>query len=151
MEVKVTIQSKELSKEELQQLIQGIRDCEQKAFPEKEIRIWIEVPELTSAECNQILASIKPPYKHGPITLDLRRRYPMVREPALSGTDLDGDRELCRQGCREWIRWYQDKKGKTVYGCRLGLIPEMRTGQWYCRQHKSRRQKGGEDHVQGGN
>ena len=74
MEVKVIIESKELSKEELRCLIQSIRDCEVKVFPDKEISIWIEVPELTTAECNQILASIKPPYKHGPIVLDLRRR-----------------------------------------------------------------------------
>ena len=39
MEVKVIIQSKELSKEELQHLIQSIRDCEIKCFPEKEISI----------------------------------------------------------------------------------------------------------------
>ena len=72
MQVTITIQSKELSKEELQQLIQSIRDCELKAFPDKEIFLWVEVPELTAAECAEILASIKPPYKHGPIILDLR-------------------------------------------------------------------------------
>lgn len=43
-------------------------------------------------------------------------------------------RELCQQGCREWIPWYQDKKGETVYGCRIGMKPEMRDGQWYCRR-----------------
>lgn len=69
MEVKITIQSKELSKEELQLLIQSIRNCEQKSFPDKEIFIWVEVPELSKAECAEILASIKPPYKYGPSTL----------------------------------------------------------------------------------
>lgn len=67
MQVKVTIESEELSKQELQQLIQSIRDCEQKSFPNKEISIWVEVPELTSDECNEILTSIKPPYTYGPI------------------------------------------------------------------------------------
>lgn len=71
MQVKVTIKSEELSKEELQQLIQSIRDCEQKWFPNKEISIWVEVPELTSDECQQILTSIKPPYKYGPIQFNL--------------------------------------------------------------------------------
>jgi len=72
MKVKVTIQSRELSKEELRLLIQSIRDCEVKSFPDKEISIWVEVPGLTAAECAEILASIKPPYKYGPISLDLR-------------------------------------------------------------------------------
>lgn len=69
MEVKVTIQSKELTKEELRALIQGIRDCEVKSFPDKEISIWVEVPELSEAECTEILTSIKPPYKYGPVIL----------------------------------------------------------------------------------
>lgn len=73
MEVKVTIQSQQLTKEELQLLIQGIRDCEQRSFPDKEISIWVEVPKLTTAEANEILTSIKPPYKYGTISLDLRR------------------------------------------------------------------------------
>ena len=72
MEVTVTIQSKELSKEELQALIQSIRDCEQRSFPDREIYIWIEVPQLTKAECEEILASIKPAYKYGPISVELR-------------------------------------------------------------------------------
>ncbi|GAI13654.1 unnamed protein product [marine sediment metagenome] len=62
MKVKVTIQSQQLSKEDLRTLIQSIRDCEQKSFPDKEIAIWVDAPELTSAEASEILASIKPPY-----------------------------------------------------------------------------------------
>lgn len=73
MQVKVTLQSKELSKEELQVLLQAIRDCERKSFPDKEISIWIEVPELTAKECAEILTSVKPPYKYGPISLHPRR------------------------------------------------------------------------------
>ena len=72
MEVKFTIQSKELTKEEVRLLIQSIRDCEIKYFPNKEISIWIEVPELTTAECTEILASIKPPYKYGPSVRQIR-------------------------------------------------------------------------------
>ncbi len=72
MEVKFTIQSKVLSKEEVRLLIQSIRDCEIKYFPNKEIFIWFEVPELTTAECTEILASIKPPYKYGPSVGQIR-------------------------------------------------------------------------------
>ena len=66
MKVKLTLSSQQLTKEELQHLIQSIRDCEQESFPDKEISIWIEVPEFTKSECAEILASIKPPYKYGP-------------------------------------------------------------------------------------
>ena len=65
MEIKITIQSNQLSKEELQGLIQSIRDCEQRSFPDKEIYIWIDAPELTNEEAAEILDSIKPPYKYG--------------------------------------------------------------------------------------
>ena len=71
MEVKVLIQSKQLSKEELQLLIQAIRDCEQKSFPDKEISIWIDAPDLTREEMTEILTSIEPPYKYGPIHVNL--------------------------------------------------------------------------------
>jgi len=72
MEVTVTVQSKQLTKEELRALIQGIRDSEQKSFPDKEIYIWIDAPELSRVECEELLTSIKPPYKSGPFHLDLR-------------------------------------------------------------------------------
>ena len=68
MYVKLTFTSQQLDKEELRCLLQSIRDCEMKSFPDKEISIWIKVPELPTAECAEMLASIKPPYKHGPIT-----------------------------------------------------------------------------------
>ena len=71
MRVKVTIQSQELSKEELQLLIQSIRDCEQKHFPNKEIFIWMDLPQLTREEVAEILASIKPNYRYGPIHVNL--------------------------------------------------------------------------------
>lgn len=62
MEIKLTIRSKQLAKGELRLLIQSIRDCEQKFFRDKEISIWIEAPELSKAEANEILGSIKPSY-----------------------------------------------------------------------------------------
>ncbi len=65
MKVKLGLESQQLTKEELRHLIQSIRDCEQESFPDKEISIWIYAPELSGAECEQILASIKPPYKYG--------------------------------------------------------------------------------------
>ena len=64
MKIKLSLESQQLTKEELRLLIQSIRDCEQKSFPDKEIAIWIEAPELSASECKQILASIKPPYKY---------------------------------------------------------------------------------------
>ena len=67
MKTNITIYSEDLTKEDIQSMLQGIRDCELKCFPEKEIQIWIEVPELTSEECAEILSSIKPAYKYGPI------------------------------------------------------------------------------------
>lgn len=71
MRVKVTIQSPDLSKEELQHLIQSIRDCEQKHFPNKEIFIWMDLPQLTREEAAEILSSIKPNYRYGPIHVNL--------------------------------------------------------------------------------
>ncbi len=64
MKIKLSLESQQLTKEELRLLIQSIRDCEQKSFPDKEIAIWIEAPELSASECEQILASIKPAYKY---------------------------------------------------------------------------------------
>ncbi|NVM23453.1 MAG: hypothetical protein HWN68_16940 [Desulfobacterales bacterium] len=64
------------------------------------------------------------------------RNQTMPKEPALRATHLDWDRELCKKGCKEWIPWYKDRKGKTVYSCRLGLIPERNITQWYCRHRK---------------
>ena len=72
MQVKVTLQSKELSKEELWRLIQSIRDCEQKHFPNKEIFIWLDLPQLPREEAAEVLTSIKPAYKYGPFHLDLQ-------------------------------------------------------------------------------
>jgi len=67
VDVKVIIQSRELTKEEVQLLLQGVRDCETKHFPDKQISIWLEVPDMSTGECTEILTSIKPPFKYGPI------------------------------------------------------------------------------------
>lgn len=72
MEVEFTIKSQALSKEEVRHLIQSIRDCEMKYFPNKEISIWIKVPQLTTAECTEILTSVRPPYKYGPSIHQIR-------------------------------------------------------------------------------
>lgn len=72
MNVKLTLSSQQLTKEELRLLIQSIRDCEIKYFPNKEISIWVEVPELPTVECTEILTSIKPPYKYGPLVGQIR-------------------------------------------------------------------------------
>ncbi|MBA7465370.1 hypothetical protein ES707_00532 [subsurface metagenome] len=74
MKIKLSLESQQLTKEELRLLIQAIRDCEQRSFPDKEISIWIEVPELTRSECAEILTSIKPPYKYGPQVVELKGR-----------------------------------------------------------------------------
>lgn len=70
--VTFTIYSTQLDKEEIRRLLQSIRDCEMKYFPNKEIVIWVEVPELTNAECTEILASINPPFKYGPSVNKIR-------------------------------------------------------------------------------
>ena len=64
----------------------------------------------------------------------------MRKKAPWSATHLDWDRELCRQGCQEWIPWYVGvkgvNKGKMVYGCRIGEIPRKDNGQWQCRHRK---------------
>ncbi len=65
----------------------------------------------------------------------------MTRGAALSGSNLDWDSDLCKQGCREWISWCRNKRGKTVYGCRIGEIPRNDSGHWYCSHRKRKRRK----------
>lgn len=74
MEIKVTIRSKQLSKEELRHLIQSIRDCEQKSFPTKEIYIHVDAPGLTFAQVQDILRSIRPPFRE--LSFEWLRREP---------------------------------------------------------------------------
>jgi len=67
MKVKVIVQSEQLSKDDLQRLLQAIRDCEQTFFREKEIWISAEAPELSSDEMTKVLTSIRPSYEYGPV------------------------------------------------------------------------------------
>ena len=69
MKTNIVIYSEDLTKEDVQLLLQSIRDCEQKSFPDKEIGIAAFVPELTHQECEQLLTEIKPPFKYGPIAM----------------------------------------------------------------------------------
>lgn len=62
----IHVQSDQLNKEDVRALLQAIRLCESATFPDKEIRILVDVPELKTSEVNEILTSIKPPYKYGP-------------------------------------------------------------------------------------
>ena len=65
----------------------------------------------------------------------------MPKGEALSGTHLDRGRELCEQGCKEWVPWYRGRKGRMVYGCRIGRVPEKDNGQWYCRHRKPKNER----------
>jgi len=67
MRVKLTVESNELTKEDLKSLLQAIRDCELCRFPDKKISILAEVPDFTTNEMTEILTSIEPPYKYGPV------------------------------------------------------------------------------------
>jgi|GEM_PF-1534207 hypothetical protein len=61
----IIVYSEELSREDIQALLQAIRDCEQKNFPDKAIGIFAVIPFLNSAECTEVLKSIKPPFIGG--------------------------------------------------------------------------------------
>jgi hypothetical protein len=70
----VHISSEQLNKEDIRALLQSIRDCETQNFPGKVISIIVEVPELTSEVCKDILTGIKPGFKHGPMIFKRRER-----------------------------------------------------------------------------
>ncbi len=74
MKTIIHVQSDQLNKEDVRTLLQAIRLCERATFPDKEIRIFVEVPELTAAETEEVLKSIKPPYKYGPEILSNTRK-----------------------------------------------------------------------------
>lgn len=69
MKTNIIIYSEDLNKEDIQLLLQRIRDCEQKSFPQKEMGVFLFVPELTTDEGTAIMSSIKPPFRHGPLVL----------------------------------------------------------------------------------
>jgi len=64
VEAKVTVHCHDISKEELLQLLQGIRDAEQAHFREKKIGIWMEtVPEMPSEEAADLFSTLVPPFE----------------------------------------------------------------------------------------
>jgi len=67
MKVNFSIKSDQLNKEDIRALLQAIRDCEMATFPEKEIYVSVEAPDMTSEDMTDILTSIKPPYSYGPV------------------------------------------------------------------------------------
>ncbi len=67
MKVNLSVKSNQLNKEDLRALLQAIRDCEVATFPDKEIYVSAEVPELSTDKMTEILVSIKPPYNYGPV------------------------------------------------------------------------------------
>ena len=72
MRIVVSIKSDQLTKEDLRALLQAIRDCEMATFPNKEIYISAEAPDLRSEDMTDILTSIKPPYDYGPVIFKFR-------------------------------------------------------------------------------
>lgn len=68
MKIELVLSSEELDKEDLRALIQAVRTCERDNFPEKVISIKVEAPDLSMQDCDEILRSIQPPYRHGPFT-----------------------------------------------------------------------------------
>ena len=72
MRIKVTIQSDDLSRDNLRALLQAVRDCEQRIFKEKQIWVWVDAPDLSSTEMAEVLTSISPPYEYGPVIIDRR-------------------------------------------------------------------------------
>jgi hypothetical protein len=71
---KFILESDELDKEDLRALLQSVRDCEIKNFPNKLISIMMYVPELSEDDTKGILTSIKPPYEVGPMVFRFKER-----------------------------------------------------------------------------
>jgi L-asparaginase/Glu-tRNA(Gln) amidotransferase subunit D len=72
MKVHVSIQSEDLSMEELRALLQAIRTAEQAAFKDKVITIAVDAPEMKFADMADILKNIRPPYDYGPVTFKFK-------------------------------------------------------------------------------
>ena len=63
----VVVYSEELNKEDVQMLLQSIR--ERNSFPDKTIVVAVFVPELSTQDVTEILSQMKPPFKQGPVVL----------------------------------------------------------------------------------
>jgi len=72
LKVIFSITSYQLTKEDIRALLQAIRDCEMATFPQKEIYVSAEAPDMTSEDMTDILTSIKPPYDYGPVIFKFR-------------------------------------------------------------------------------
>ena len=72
MKVNLLVKSDQLNKEDLRALLQAVRDCEMATFPNKEIYVSAEAPELSEDDMLDILTSIKPPYNYGPVIFKFR-------------------------------------------------------------------------------
>jgi len=69
MKLNVVIYSEELTGEDLERLLQSIRDCEQRAFPDRTMVIAIFAPEMPAEDVTAILQRLKPPFKQEPVVL----------------------------------------------------------------------------------
>jgi hypothetical protein len=58
----IILMSEDLSPEDVQKLLQAIRDCEQREFPAKFLGVFLFVPTLTTHQCKGILEKISPPF-----------------------------------------------------------------------------------------
>ena len=72
MKVNLSVKSDQLNKEDLRALLQAIRDCEMATFPDKEIYVSAEAPDMSESDMTDILTSIKPPYNYGPVIFKYR-------------------------------------------------------------------------------
>ncbi len=65
--MRVTLHIDVPSKERLQELLQTVRDFENKDFPHTIVRADITALELTVSELLEIFQRIKPPYAYGAV------------------------------------------------------------------------------------
>ena len=74
MKTTIKLESDQLDKKDVRSLLQSIRLCEMATFQNKDIHIYVEVPELSTDEVTEIFKSIKPPFKYGPKIITLRSK-----------------------------------------------------------------------------
>ena len=114
MKVNVSVKSDQLSKEDVRALLQAIRDCEMATFPDKEIHVSAEAPELSTDEMTEILTSIRPPYNYGPVIfkyseeeLPIRLDEGMISEVTIRGKFMTGttidDEEKAKQVTKDLL------------------------------------------------
>lgn len=57
--------SGQFNRDELEAILQAIRDCEQRTFPTKTVHIGVDAPELSLDEVKAVLEAIKPAFSGG--------------------------------------------------------------------------------------